>query len=132
VSEEKIWPNPVGDAHLAAFRRYIIIWQAKLNLQDWRIIESKARSKSMAEVTRELAPRLARWKLGTHFGQEPVTSYTLEATALHELLHILLKELIEVARSDHCAEDIESAEHRVINTLEKLLLPAPTSAQRKR
>jgi hypothetical protein len=53
-----------------------------------------------------------------------VNSGTLEQTAVHELLHVLLYPLIEAAKSAQTSdEDLRSIEHGVINALERLLVP---------
>jgi len=112
-------------AHAREFGRYLRQWQGLLNLHDWRIAPRRGRAKGvMAEVTRELEHRLAGYRLGDTFGGTPITPHSLEATALHEMLHVLLHELVEMARAPGTTPDLlMSAEHRVINVLEKLLMP---------
>ena len=114
--------NPTSAADAAAFGRYVKKWQRLLSLGDWRLIVSPKRSTSMAEVKCELNARLGRLRFGKDFGAEPVTSETTEATAVHELLHVLACELKEHARANTSEEDIDSAEHRLINTIEPLLM----------
>jgi len=47
---------------------------------------------------------------------------SLDQTALHELLHVFLHDLMTVAQDPKSSQDeIEMQEHRVINLLEKLL-----------
>lgn len=70
----------------------------------------------MAQVQILFKDRLAVYRIGT-FGNTPITEEALETTALHELLHVLCEEL--TASSE---EGQESSEHRVVNTLEKLLM----------
>jgi len=121
--------NPVSDLDADKFERYMVLWQQKLNLMDWRIKRSPRRAKGVMAVVhkRQIEDRLASYRVGTTFGTEAVTDYTLESTAVHELLHILLTELIEVAGDkDHTQEQLLSAEHRVVNTLERLLVPEPS------
>jgi len=46
----------------------------------------------------------------------------LRKTALHECLHILTYDLIQIATDRGSSEEqIEAAEHRVINVLERVL-----------
>ena len=121
--------NPVTKEDSDLFDRYMVEWQTKLNLNDWRIKRSPIPAKgSMAVVHKmHVEDRLASYRLGSHFGLEKVTPYTLESTAVHELLHILLVELVEIATDkDHTQEQLMSAEHRVVNTLERLLVPEPS------
>jgi len=76
---------------------------------------------AMASVEFTPAARLAVYRLGD-FGAEKITPDSLDKTALHELLHIFLYDLLctatDVKSSD---EDREMQEHRIINTLEHLL-----------
>lgn len=109
------YTNPVTDANCAAFDQYVEKWQRLLNLADWRIERSNKRSKrSMAEVTFNKGARLAVYQIGLSFGSCAVDSDSLERTALHELLHVLLHDLAD--------DPTEATEHRVINVLEKLLM----------
>jgi hypothetical protein len=55
------------------------------------------------------------------FGAE-ITPESLDQTALHELLHVFLHDLMTVAQDPRSSQDqIEAQEHRVVNLLEKLL-----------
>lgn len=114
--------NPTTASDVAAFGRYVKKWQRLLSLGDWRMVISPKRTTAMAEVKCELSDRLARLRFGSSFGAEPVTPLTIEATAVHELLHVLTHELKEFARANTSEEDILSAEHRLINTIEPLLM----------
>jgi hypothetical protein len=110
--------NDVTVADLKEFDRYVAKWQVLLNLSDWRIERAHRRSKAMAEVSFNDEARLATYRVGTTFGAEEVTPDSLERTALHELLHILLHDL--------STEWTDANEHRVINLMEKLLMKRAT------
>lgn len=104
------------------FDQFVQKWQTKLSLGDWRIERgSKPAKNAMASVEFNEGARLAVYRLGD-WGAEEITPLSLEKTALHELLHILLHDLI-MAASDHRTSDdqLEAAEHRVINVLERVL-----------
>lgn len=109
-----------------AFTLFVIKWQEKLNLLDWRIHRSRkpAGKANMAEInSMDLPARLATYAIGDDFGSTTVTELSVEEVACHEVLHIFLKELIEFCKDRNADEaDIESAEHRVINTLVRLLV----------
>jgi hypothetical protein len=115
--------SPVPPEADAEFTKCVEHWQDVLGLSDWRIHVSKVRS-ARKEVMAELwncdyEQRNATIRLGTDFGGYDVTHDTLNETALHEVLHIFLKELIELARDENTAADVlRSAEHRIINVLE--------------
>jgi hypothetical protein len=104
------------------FAQSIKKWQQVLSLGDWRIEKgSKAAKQAMASVEFNEGARLATYRLGD-FGAEEITPESLDKTALHELLHIFLHDLVSVATDPKSTEDeIEMQEHRVINLLENLL-----------
>lgn len=112
-------PTP-EDAQL--FAQSIRKWQQILSLGDWRIEKgSKPAKEAMASVEFNQTARLATYRLGD-FGAEKITPDSLNRTALHELLHILLHDLMCVATDPKSSdEEIEMQEHRVINLLENLL-----------
>ena len=112
-------PTP-EDAQL--FAQSVKKWQQVLSLGDWRIEKgSKPAKEAMASVEFNQTARLATYRLGD-FGAEKITPESLDKTALHELLHIFLHDLMCVATDPKSSdEEIEMQEHRVINLLENLL-----------
>jgi hypothetical protein len=118
-------PNPVNEEGAAKFAAYVATWREVLSLGDWRIAVSEKRSsrKVMAEVCKfDLEQRSATIRLGKDFGNVPVNEETLKETALHEVLHIFLYELVQTAMDEgEDSNKVGSAEHRCINVLEKLL-----------
>jgi hypothetical protein len=104
------------------FAQSVRKWQQVLSLGDWRIEKgSKPAKEAMASVEFNQTARLATYRLGD-FGAEKITPDSLDRTALHELLHILLHDLMCVATDPKSSdEEIEMQEHRVINLLENLL-----------
>jgi hypothetical protein len=108
------------------FERYVKKWQVRLGLQDWRIVMSPKPAKgSLAEMANwDWRQRQVTCRLGPDWKSTPVNSTTLEQTAVHELLHVLLYELIEYAKETRSSpDDLASVEHRVVNTLESILVP---------
>ena len=112
-------PTP-EDAQL--FAQSVKKWQQVLSLGDWRIEKGmKPAKQAMASVEFNPTARLATYRLGD-FGAEKITSESLDRTALHELLHIFLYDLMCVATDPKSSdEDKEMQEHRIINLLEHLL-----------
>jgi hypothetical protein len=110
----------IEDAKL--FAQSVRKWQQVLSLGDWRIEKGTKPAKSaMASVEFNTAARLATYRLGD-FGAEKITPESLDQTALHELLHVFLHDLMTVAQDPKSSQDeVEMQEHRVINLLEKLL-----------
>jgi len=105
----------------AEFDRLIKVWQYKLNLQDWRIERGmRPAVGAMASVKHNYGARLATYRTGA--GWPTATTSDIEATVIHELLHVMLAELLHLTTAQAAADVLESAEHRVVNTLEKLLM----------
>jgi hypothetical protein len=114
--------NIASPEDVLIFDKAVLLWQQLLNLQDWRI-EPGGRPVKNAMACIEFNPpaRLAVYSLGD-FGAEAITSELLKKVALHELLHVLLFDLIEVATGRPTDDELEGAEHKVVNVLEKLLM----------
>jgi hypothetical protein len=112
-------PTP-QDAEI--FAKSVKKYQLLLSLGDWRIEKgSKPAKAAMASVEFNASARLATYRLGD-FGAEKITPESLDKTALHELLHIFLHDLMCVATDPKSSqEEIEMQEHRVINLLENLI-----------
>lgn len=123
--------KPAGVAHnvltpddAEAFWNALSRWQGELSLTDWRITQSPLPSRYMAEMNKwDWKQRQVSCRLGLNWRSSPITPATIEQTAVHELLHVLLYPLIETVRGNASPDDIASAEHAVINTLERLLVP---------
>lgn len=100
-----------------SFYAYCQKWQVLLGLMDWRIVLiDRLAKEAMACVTFDDDARMAVLRLGD-WGAHTITDEALESTAIHELLHILLHDLVV----DNKGEASGMLEHRVINVLEKLL-----------
>lgn len=114
--------NLLTDEQNKDFDAQMLAWQSALNLMDWRIERAPGNAKgAMASVVTNYGARLAAYKTGDWGGAAP-TPESIKATALHEMLHVLLAELLCLKTSSGAEPELlESAEHRVVNTLEKLI-----------
>lgn len=117
--------NVLTPDDVEAFHEALKAWQVRLGLQDWRICFSPIRAKkAMAEMDKwSWEQRQVTCRVGLDWKSSPINAMTIGQTAAHELLHVLLYELIEAAKKNASDEDLRSIEHRVINTLERLLVP---------
>ena len=115
-------PNIPTPQDVALFAQSVKKWQQVLSLGDWRIEKGiKPAKAAMASVEFNDIARLATYRLGD-FGAEKITQDSLDKTALHELLHVFLHDLITVAQDPKSSQDeIDMQEHRVVNLLENLL-----------
>jgi hypothetical protein len=114
--------NELDEAQATLFDNSMSKWQARLNLSDWRVERSKKRTKAMASMWFDHGAKLAAYNTGD-FGAEEITPASIDETALHEMLHVLLADFaITLANTDNAVLR-EAAEHRVVNTLEKLGSP---------
>jgi len=115
-------PNIPTPQDVALFAQSVKKWQQVLSLGDWRIEKGmKPAKEAMASVEFNQAARLATYRLGD-FGAEKITPESLDKTALHELLHVFLHDLMCTATDPKSSdEEIEMQEHRIINLLEHLL-----------
>lgn len=112
----------LNHAQIERFHFYVQKWQCRLSLGDWRVEYSNkpAPKGAMACVEFDEEARLVTYRLGD-FGNQPITEKVLEETAIHELLHVRLKDLIVTAQGKD-DDMLESQEHRVINVFERLLI----------
>lgn len=117
--------NPILGEHVEKFELYIRKWQVLLNLLDWRIVRGSkpAGRNNLAEVDCDHSNRLATYRVGRDFGDQKVTDELLEATALHELLHVRNAEMLRLAyKESHYSSEVEGAEHAQIAVFEGLLM----------
>jgi hypothetical protein len=130
----KVGTNPILPAHRILFAAALVKYQALLGLSDWRInlSDKLARKANIAEVKVFHPNRMATVYLGTDFGSTPITQDSIESIACHELAHVLVAELVNQITWGITDAALESAEHRVVHTVERLLgmlqqLPRATS-----
>jgi hypothetical protein len=119
--------NPVSAEDAKVFDAFVLKWQSILSLGDWRIERGRrpAAKGAMAQVEFDDSARLVTYKLGD-FGAETINAQSLEKTAIHELLHVFLHDLITAAQDRSTTpEQMESSEHRCVNVLERLLADKP-------
>lgn len=108
------------------FERQVTAWKRRLGLNDWRVHMSPKRAQAcMAQVDAfDLSQRSVQCRLGLAWRKSDLTPNGIERIAAHEMLHVLLYELIDAAKANSAnGATVESVEHRVINTLVPLLVP---------
>ena len=114
--------NYLSDEGREKYKQCLVKWQNKLGLVDWRFNLREQKSPgAMADVNPNYQARLAIFRLGD-WKASPQTELEIEKTACHESLHVFLAELIELVQAESKQHCIDSAEHRIINILESLLV----------
>jgi hypothetical protein len=105
---------------LAAFEAAVSFWQDRLNLHDWRIkVKGQKDRTAHASVGCDTESRIAVCRIAPDDKNAPSVDYL----ALHEMLHVLVWEMTEAYQNPAMnTAQRQSAEHRVINTLVKLLI----------
>lgn len=103
------------------FDDFVKQWQDLLGLHRWRIERGQKQAKdAMASVEFNDDAKLATYRLGD-FGATPINDKSLSQTALHEVLHVFLHELIAAAQDRGAEPNLDAVEHSVINVLETVL-----------
>jgi len=116
--------NPVLPKHKQKLYEYIRKWQDLLSLHRWRIFPSKLPTKAMAELKfdKDNSHKLVSLLVGNDWKNTPITDESLELTAIHEMIHILLFEYKEAVREEPYNEGRQmEVEHTIVHVLEKLL-----------
>jgi len=119
--------NPVMEEHAREYELYLAKWQDKLNLKSWRCVLKEKRVKDAMGSLESVEPehRLAVFAIGDDFKSCPVTSETLESLAIHELLHLMLRGLMEACMMHGAHTNlVGEKEHEVVIVLEDLLMKA--------
>jgi len=113
---------PITPEEVVEFERLIKVWQKRLHLDGWRIHKGRRRPvSSLAEVEFSPADKQAKIHIGRDWGAGPPDPDELEETVVHELLHVLLHDLANLA--EEADEDkVHEYEHAVIVPLAKTLI----------
>ena len=113
---------PITPEQVAEFKRLLPIWIELLSLKDWRIAFTRKRPvANHADVVMYHDDRLARISIGRDWGSNPATDFELEVTLVHELLHIKLYDLANLAEKAD-AEQVTKLEHAVIIPMAEALV----------
>ena len=114
--------NALTEEQKELFRLCVKEYATLLNLRDWRIeVSDKPASRgAMADCEISAEDHLAIIRMGADWGNVPITNQIIRETAIHELLHVFVRPMLDAAVSRDSSA-IASAEHSLITVLEKLL-----------
>lgn len=110
------------------FWKLVKEWQGILSLADWDIAQETELvcdddPATLADVASFPDYKSACLTLYQTWDETPITPKNLRGTAIHELLHVLLSELMELAGSREVTKkQLADAEHRVIRALIRAFL----------
>jgi hypothetical protein len=117
--------QPITAKDKAEFSKQLVKWQMLLGMQDWRVVPSAkpATKGALAEVAMcDLEARLASIRIGKDWGAAARDPRRVEQLAVHELLHVFLFEYRTACADPRSTDEhTMSVEHRVINTLTRIL-----------
>jgi len=103
--------------HVKYFAERCRYWQREFGLTSWRLyVDQHEDETSLASADGDDNALIFKVMLSTEWN-EPVTQEALDATAFHEIAHVLLRPLVELAEAHGSERDIERIEHAVIHRL---------------
>jgi len=108
--------------HLKYFAERCRYWQHEFGLTNWRLyVDQRGDESDMAWACGDDTALIFKVFISTTWN-EPVTNEELNATAFHEIAHILLRPLVEFAEAHNSAQDIERVEHAIIHRMSNAAL----------
>lgn len=113
--------------HYEDFKRYSLDWQKKLGLLDWEIgFRHEPIKHAYARTRWKMSAAFATVSFCTNWESElELSQANIQKTALHEMLHLLLAQMVCEAEDRYTNQTaIDIAEHRIIRTLESVFLDA--------
>lgn len=111
-------------ARFAAYRKACLKWQQLLGLQDWRLMFELDRT-SAADLNARVLYNVRTRAAKLVYCAKSNTEQSIERLALHEMLHLLVADMLELAgeRGDGSHPEVVKEEHRLVERLLKVLLP---------
>ena len=113
---ERDLAKEIAEDRFAKFREEVWHWVGRFGLRDWHVDFKLDMEETEAEAQVEY-DRNTRHATFTYFAA-PDKSCVPDRLALHEVLHLLLGDLIP----EDCGDDVAREEHRVIERLLHVLL----------
>ena len=117
--------SKITSEQVEEFWGYVQKWQNALHLHRWRIEPTTKKTKNCAECDFDSddSARLVKIRLGTNFGSTPIDSNSLETLAIHEVLHVFVKDYKDICTTKpHDSDSQMWHEHEMIHVLEKLFM----------
>lgn len=115
-------------AHFSTFVAMSKSWAEKLGLHDWSLHYyhggELSADEALAYCNHDATGRVASITLNGEWPEHvPVTKEQLDMTAFHELCHVLLSELVGMAKERVTTDNmLLQAQHAIIRRLERMVL----------
>lgn len=124
AKQQMVPAYPITDEQCAEFNRLLKVWQKRLHLMNWRFARGRARpAANLADVRMYPEDRLVRYNIGRDWGSHEPDPSALEKLVVHELMHVRLNQLLEVAfKRRQYDEPVQGEEHDVIVVFEDILV----------
>jgi len=109
---------------VSRFKKYVTKWATNFNLASWEILQDCSSDNFQRYAKCEADSESKRAKI-TLFKDWNIASddKAIEQTACHEVLHIVLAPLMDLAGERYTTEkQLEDAEHDIIRTLVKIFV----------
>lgn len=105
------------------FKERVLYWQKELGQVNWAIhFKHEQLDDNFAETRMGNSSHVAVVALSTDWVDDAVSNEQLNRTAFHEVLHLVLNDLVTEAKARYATEyDIDRAEHAAIRILENLV-----------
>ena len=106
--------------HFKLFKEIAEFWVERLGLKDYDIDYEhvKFSDNSLADCSWNIVERWAKIRLSTKWGETKPTKHEICATAIHEVLELLMAEIFTIAQQRYIAYDqLEISRHSVIQRL---------------
>lgn len=105
------------------FQQQCEIWLDKLSLRDWKVYYFHQTEKgSFAWMNPDCEGKVVSIGLSIDWVEENVTKEFLKQVSRHEVLHVLLADLVQTGKyRQSCDADFTESQHAVIRRLENIL-----------
>lgn len=107
------------------FKEEVDRYATILGLNEWDIqcSHGKIEGDVVANVSTNYRGLMAHIRLNKNAKDQYTTAKKVSQLAAHEVLHIFMTEFDDLARARYCMEaELDVAEHRIVNTLDKILV----------
>ena len=114
--------NLTSKSDLAFFKERCLFWQKELGLINWGVVFTHEETDNRAQTGYVVSGASATINLSTDWGDDKIDQESLNRTAFHEVLHLLLAPLVCESMVFYNAKYIDGLEHAIIQTFTNLYL----------